>query len=188
MSIAQRLPVAVGASRWPSAVSGRLEAGRLAGAAGPAGLDGGRLGQQGPVVLDGADGGVAPGPAVDDPLAAGGTDAGPQLGVVEGGARSWPPGPRCRPGATTQGGVVVGADDLGQGAAGGGDQRHAAGHGLDGRQREALVERRDDGHLGLGVELDDALLGHAGDERDDVAQAELVDACGPTGRLPSRDR
>ena len=45
-------------------------------------------------------------------------------------------------------------------------------------QREALVQRRHDGDLGLGVQLDDALLGHAGDELDDVAQAELVEQAG----------
>ena len=77
-----------------------------------------------------------------------------------------------------QGGVAVGADDLGQRAAGGGDERHAARHGLDGRQREALVERRHDGELGLGVQLDDALVGDAGHELDASREAELVDLRG----------
>ena len=54
-------------------------------------------------------------------------------------------------GGDQQAGLAVGADHLGQGAAGGGHQRHPAGHGLDGRQREALVERRHHRHLGLGV-------------------------------------
>ena len=61
-------------------------------------------------------------------------------------------------------GLVVAADDLGHGAAGGGDERHAARHRLDRGQREALVERRHARDLGLGVELDDALGGDAGDE------------------------
>ena len=69
-----------------------------------------------------------------------------------------PDGERRRvAGRDEQAGLVVAADDLGDGAAGGGDERHAARHRLDRRQREALVERRHARDLGLGVELDDAL-------------------------------
>src|SRR3546814_4989628 len=74
-------------------------------------------------------------------------------------------------------GVAVLADHRGDRSAGGAHERGAAGHGLDGGQREALVERRHDGHLGLGVELDDAALGHVGDELDVVFEAELLDGC-----------
>ena len=83
-----------------------------------------------------------------------------------------------------QGGLVVGADDLGQRAAGGGDERHAARHGLDGRQREALVERRHDGQLGLAVQLVDPLVGDAGDELDAVLEAEPARSSRPTCRPP----
>ena len=166
-------------SRWRRAGLGvamrAARYGGLAGAAGSPGLDGGRLGQQGPVLLD-----VPTAvwrqvqrsmtrwrPAA--PMRARSSGSSRAMAILA--ARA-----SLSPGGDHQRGVVVGADDLGQGAAGGGDERDAARHGLDGRQREALVERGHDGQLGLGVQLDDALLGHAGDERDDVAQAELVDA------------
>ena len=63
-------------------------------------------------------------------------------------------------------------DDLGQGAPGRGDERHAAAHRLDRRQREALVERRHHRHLRLAVQLDDALVGDVADEPHRVAEAE----------------
>ena len=75
-------------------------------------------------------------------------------------------------------GLAVGADDLGQRAARGGDQRHAARHRLDRREREALVERRHDRDLGLGVELDDALGGDARHEPHRVVEAEPLDERG----------
>ena len=103
-----------------------LVAGGRAGTARPAGLDVGRLGQQGPVLLDGADRGVAPGPAVDDPLAAGGADARPAARGRRGRRRILAASASLSPGGTQQGGLAVGADDLGQGAAGGGHQGHAA--------------------------------------------------------------
>ena len=100
------------------------------------------------------------------------------------GARRRRPGPRSsgssRPraivaaqrlgvaGPARQHGVAVGAGDLGQRAAVGGDERRAGGHRLDGRQAEPLVQARHDGQLGLGVELDDALVGDAGHEVDVV--------------------
>jgi hypothetical protein len=68
---------------------------------------------------------------------------------------------------------------------------HPGAHRLDGGQREALVERGDDGELGLGVQLDDALVGHAGDELDVVGEAQLVDVrdAGPPGlALPMTTR
>jgi hypothetical protein len=48
-------------------------------------------------------------------------------------------------------------DNLGQCAAGGADYRHAAGHGLDHRQAESLVERRRDGHGCPGILAHDFL-------------------------------
>ena len=65
--------------------------------------------------------------------------------------------------------------DLGQRAAVGGHEARAGAHRLDRRQAEALVQAGHDGQLGLGVELDDALVGDAADEVDVRAQAELVD-------------
>ena len=103
-------------------------------------------------------GAAPPRPPLEHPLAPGGADAGPQLGVVE------TAGDRRRQrlgvaGRARQHGVAVAAGDLGQRAAVGGDERRAGDHRLDGRQAEALVEARHDGQLGLGVELDDALVG-----------------------------
>ena len=74
---------------------------------------------------------------------------------------AWRPARRRRPAGQLKHGLAVGAGDLGQGAARGGDQADAGGHGLDRGQREALVQAGHDGQLGLGVELDDALVGHA---------------------------
>ena len=65
------------------------------------------------------------------------------------------------PAAALQHGLAVAAGDLGQGAAVGGDEAGAGGHRLDRRQAEALVEAGHDGQLGLGVQLDDALVGDA---------------------------
>ena len=65
--------------------------------------------------------------------------------------------------------------DLGQRAAGRGDERHAARHRLDGGQREALVQRGDHRDLGFGVQLDDALVSDAADELDRVLQPEPLD-------------
>ena len=45
-------------------------------------------------------------------------------------------------------------------------------HRLDRRQAEAFVQARHDGHLGLGVELDDALVGDTRDELDVRTQTE----------------
>ena len=123
-----------------------------------------------PVLLDGLHGGVHPRPAVDDALAAAGADRAAEVVLLEGPAQLG--GQRLAVARGHEhGGVAVGADDLGDGPAGGGHERHAAGHGLDGGEREALVERRHDGQLGLGVELDDPLLLDAGDELDVLLEA-----------------
>ena len=58
------------------------------------------------------------------------------------------------PGGTRSGGSPSPPHHLGQRPAGGGHERHATRHGLDGGKRETLVERGHDGHLGLGVQLD----------------------------------
>ena len=71
--------------------------------------------------------------------------------------------------------VAVAAGHLGQRAAVGGDQADAGRHRLDGRQAESLVQAGHDGQLGLGVELDDALVVHPADELDVRAQAEPID-------------
>ena len=55
---------------------------------------------------------------------------------------------------------------LGEHAAVGGHQRGAGAHGLDGGETESFVQARDHGHLGFGVELDDAVVTHAGHEFD----------------------
>ena len=142
-----------------------------------AGLDGGGLGQKCPVVLDGADCRVAPGPAFDHALAAGGTDAITQCFVVEGHGDLGGQGLAVARG-NAQRSVVIGTNDLGESSASGGHQRHTAAHGLDRRQGEPLIERRDNSELCFGIQLDDALLGNAGDERDGVAQTQFVDDAG----------
>ena len=52
------------------------------------------------------------------------------------------------------------AGDLRKGAAGGRHQRYAAGHGLDGRQGESLVERWNTGQFGLAIQLHYSFVGH----------------------------
>ena len=90
--------------------------------------------------------GDLPGEAAHDPLAPGRAEARPQVGVVEQAGDG--AGQRARVvGRHEQPGLPVGADDFGQGAARRGDDGDAAGHRLDGRQREPLVERGHDRHL-----------------------------------------
>ena len=88
------------------------------------------------------------------------------VGVVEGAARCLAASASLSPGGTRKAVSPSVPTTSGRAppvvATSGTPQRHR----LDGRQREALVERRHDGQLGLGVELDDALVGHAGDELD----------------------
>ena len=74
-----------------------------------------------------------------------------------------------------QAGLAVGAHDLGQRAAGGRHHGHAAGHGLDGRQREALVQRGHHGHLGLAVEPGQLVVADAADALHRVGQAQPGD-------------
>ena len=78
-----------------------------------------------------------------------------------------------------QAGLPVGAHHLGQRAPRRGDHGHAARHRLDGRQREAFVERGHDGHLGLAVEAGQLVVGDA---------AHAVHGVGQTqgGRWPAR--
>ena len=127
--------------------------------------------EQRAVVLDHAVGGGAPREPSSTRFAAGCADAGPQLGVAE---RAGSSIARERVGIAGRHERPLSPsvpDDLGQRAAGGGDERHAARHRLDRRQREALVQRRDDRDLGFGVQLDDALGGHARHELDRVLRA-----------------
>src|SRR5699024_2877047 len=67
-------------------------------------------------------------------------------------------------------GFVVGADDFGNGPAGGGHERDGTRHGFDGGKGEAFVEGGDDGDRSFGVQLDDAAVGDTGYERDDVVE------------------
>ena len=101
-----------------------------------------------------------PAPPLDDASAPGRADPGAQRGVVE--AARDRRGERAGvAGRALQHRVAVGAGHLGQRASVGGDERRAGAHRLDGGQAEALVEARHDGQLGLGVQLDDPLVGHA---------------------------
>ena len=62
-------------------------------------------------------------------------------------------------------------------------RQRARGHRLDRRQAEPLVEAGHDGQLGLGVQLDDALVGHAATRTSTCAlQAELLDQVDATCR------
>ena len=124
---------------------------------------------------------MAPAPQVDDPLTPGGPDPCRHPGVVEDVADLVGQGPAVA-GFDAEGGVAVGADHLGDGAAGGGHQGDAGRHGLDGWQGEALVQRGDHRHLGLGVELHDPLVGHPRHEGDHVLQPQRGDGA---GRLPA---
>src|SRR6478609_11280165 len=109
------------------------------------------LGQTGAVLLDRLLGGVLPAPVVDDPLAAGLAHLGADGLVVQDVGDL--DGERLAvAGRDEEGGLVVGADHLGHGATGGGDQRDGAAHGFDGGEGEALVQRRHHGDLGLGVQ------------------------------------
>ena len=83
------------------------------------------------------------------------------------------------PAAALQHRVAVAAGDLGQRAAVGGDERRCRSHiaSIAG-QAEALVEARHDGQLGLGVQLDDALVGDAA-TRSRCAGAGRADRSGP---------
>ena len=86
-----------------------------------------------------------------DAVAAGGAEPRPQGRVVEQSLD----GQRQRAGVVgrdEQPGLPVGADHLGERPAGRRDHRHPAGHRLDGREREAFVERGHHGHLRLAVE------------------------------------
>ena len=112
------------------------------------------------VLLDGELGATRPRPALEHTATAGFADGGAQLGVGEGA----PDRRRQVAGvalAAPEHGVAVGAGDLGQRATVGGDERCAGAHRLDRREAEALVEAGHDRQLGLAVELDDALVGHA---------------------------
>ena len=78
-------------------------------------------------------------------------------------------------GAHQQARLPVGAHDFGQRAAGRGHDGDAAGHRLDGRQREALVERGHDRHLGLAVEAGQLVVADAADAVHGVGQSEAGD-------------
>ena len=126
------------------------------------------------VLVDGHLGAASPAPPVDDPAAPGRTDARAQRGVVEA-TRDRRRERAGIAGRALQHRVAVGARHLGQRTAVGGDERDAGAHRLDGGQAEALVEARHDGQLGLGIELDDPLVGYPRHEVDVRAQTELVD-------------
>ncbi len=140
------------------------------------------------VLLDGELRTASPRPPLDDPSPSGLADAGTQLGVVE--AAPDRLGERIGvAGGALQHGVSVTAGDLGEGAAIGRHERRTRGHRLDRRQAEPLVQARHDRQLGLGVELDDALVGHPGHERDRVAEAVRVDEVHALAGLgPADDR
>ena len=141
--------------------------------------------QQGLVAGRRAGRGHLPGEAVDHPFAAGRSQAGPQGGVVEearDGAGQCP----GIVGGNQQAGLPVDAHDFGQRTPGGGDHGHAAGHRLDGRQGEPLVQRGHDGDLGLPVQAGQRVVAYPADALHDVGEPEpgdgLVDPaalCGP---------
>ena len=93
--------------------------------------------------------------------ATGGADAGAQRRRSSRPRRIAAASASTSPALALQHRLAVAAGDLGQGAAVGGDEADAGGHRLDRRQAEALVEAGHDGQLGLGVQLDDALVGDA---------------------------
>ena len=135
------------------------------------------------VLLGGALGGLAPREPVEHAAPAAFAEAGPLLGVVE----RLDELHRQRVGVGGGHGhraVARRADDLGERAAGGGDERDAAGHGLDRGEREPFVERRHDGDLRLGVQLHDALVGDAAHERDRVGEAEAFELRGNRALVP----
>ena len=106
--------------------------------------------------------------------------------VEQAGDRSRPARPDSS-GGDQQARLPVGAHDLGQGSTGGGDHRHAAGHGLDRRQREAFVERGHDRDLGLAVQMGGVLVvADAADAVHRVTEPEPGD--GPPTRPPSLGR
>ena len=120
-------------------------------------------------------GAVPPAPALDHSTSAGVADPRSQLGVVE-----TAPNDRHErvdiAGPALQHRVAVAPGHFGQRAAVGGNQADACRHRFDRRKAETFVQARHDGELGLGVELDDALVGHAADELD-VRHAGRADRC-----------
>src|SRR4051794_40892556 len=126
------------------------------------------------VDLGDLDGDGAPAEQVVDPLPAVDAVADAPLGVVE------QPGQRDGELADVAGRDEVGTeavrtDDLGDRAGARDHQRRGARHQLRGRQREALVEARDAGHLRRPHQLDQLHLADAVDEADRVLDRQLVD-------------
>ncbi|CAB4347045.1 unannotated protein [freshwater metagenome] len=67
------------------------------------------------------------------------------------------------------------ADNLGQRTAARRNQRNTAAHGFNCRKREALVERRNNGYLSFGIELNDSFFGDASNKGDGIAKTKFVD-------------
>ena len=105
---------------------------------------------------------------------AGRAQAGPQLRVVEQAGDG--PGQGARVVRRDQEPrLAVAADHLGERPSGGGHHRGPAGHGLDGRQREPLVEGGHHGHLGLAVLPGQLVVADAAHAAHGALEAEPLD-------------
>jgi len=142
--------------------------------AGTASLNVGRLCEKRAVMLNRARSGVTPGPPINNALTPGSADAIAKFWIIKRDAQH---GGECFAiaGRNNKRSFVVIANNLGQCSTTGGNEGNAAAHGFDGRQREAFIQRRNNGDLGLGIELNDAFFGDASNERDGIAKTKFVD-------------
>lgn len=173
-------------SRRPRGAGGERGRGRPGGVGGFGGAVGvgGRgdpcaaaLGYRLAVPGDGPLGGPRPGEPLQHALPAGRAEPGPQGGVAQQPAEARG---ECARVARRHGqaGVPVAPGDLGDRPAGRGEQRRAGGHGLGGRQGEALVQRRHAGDLGRTHQVDEFGVGDALDELDGPFEAVPLDRLG----------
>jgi hypothetical protein len=114
---------------------------------------------------------VSPTPALDDPLASRLTDTSTQNFIVKTSANGSGEciGVSCWAG---QHRVTVPSGDLGQCATSRRDEAYTRRHCFDRREAESFVETWHHGQLALGIQLDDALVGDARDERNAVEETE----------------
>lgn len=152
----------------------RVAWGRMSGGRGAVRCRAGGAGDRLPVAGHRPLGGSRPGEVAQHPLTSGGTESYSQLRVAQQPAQ---PGGQCPgvPRRHRQTRLAVASGDLGNRPAGRGDERRPGGHGLGGRQGEALVQRRHAGDLGRADQVDEFGVGDALDELDGAFEAVALD-------------
>ena len=116
-------------------------------------------------------GGNAPRKSVEDPSSTSGAQPRPQLRTAEDLQYGFGQSVRVV-GRHRNGGFAARPDHFGQRPTGGGNERSAARHRLNGGDREPFVQRGDHHHLSFVVELHDAVIRNAGFERHDIVEIE----------------